>query len=95
MSSTNTKNNNGHCFKFKLGISSFSLCKCLNMCCPTLMIYKILFIYLYIFLLQLLKKKYFLTLVTITVTGVSFIEKKITEGLYGKMPTNSLHLIIS
>ena len=48
-----------------------------------------------IFLLQLGKKTYFLTFGTITVTGVGFIEKKITEGLYGQMPTKSFHLIIS
>ena len=41
-----------------------------------------------IFLLQLGEKTYFLTLGMITVTGVCFIEKKITEGLYGQMPSN-------
>ena len=48
-----------------------------------------------IFLLQLGEKTYFLTLGMITVTGVGFIGKKITEGLYGQMPTNIFHLIIS
>ena len=41
------------------------------------------------------EKTYLLTLGMITVTGVGFIRKKITEGLYGQMPTNSFHLIIS
>ena len=63
------------------------------MCCPTLMIWKIVFILE--FFASIGEKTYFLTLGMITVTGVGFIEKKITEGLYGQMPTNSFHLIIS
>ena len=47
------------------------------MCCSTLKIGKILFI-LGIYLLQLLKKTYFLALGMIPVTGVGYIARKIT-----------------
>ena len=63
------------------------------MCCSTLKTGKILFI-LGIYLLQLGKKTYFLSLGTIPVIGVSFIGRKITECDYFSLLLQYLEAIL-